>query len=153
MTFRILSENERKEIEEKLNEQFGIKKIPGMLLKMGAERIFLFLGDLNEKQIIQLEETAPIERIGVYFAKYLNEQVKLSMEGVDLLKNQITKEIFELNEEQALQWMMGRELDIKTDKQTLLVMKHKDYFLGCGKASKEKIGNFIPKNRRLKQKH
>lgn len=153
MTFHILNNNEKKEIENNLNEQFGIKKIPGMILKSGAERLFLFLGDLEEKQIKQLEKDAPIERVGVYFARYLDNQIRLSIEGVNLLKDQITKNIFELNEEQAEQWMMGRELNIKTNKQDLLVMKHKDYFLGCGKASKEKIGNFIPKNRRLKSKN
>ena len=31
-------------------------------------------------------------------------------------------------------------------------MKYKDNFLGTGKASENKISNFIPKNRRLKEK-
>jgi len=31
-------------------------------------------------------------------------------------------------------------------------MKYKNDFLGTGKASENKIGNFIPKNRRLKHK-
>ena len=35
-------------------------------------------------------------------------------------------------------------------KHGFLAMKQKDDFLGTGKASAEKIGNFIPKNRRLK---
>jgi len=153
MTLKILTENEKKEIEKELSEQFGVKKIPGIILKSGTERFFLFLGDLDEEQIKQLEENVPIERVGFYFARYLDNRIRLSIEGVYLLKNQITKNIFELNEEQAEQWMMGRELNIRTDKQGLLIMKHKDYFLGCGKASKEKIGNFIPKNRRLKSKN
>ena len=62
------------------------------------------------------------------------------------------KNIFELNKEQAEEWMKGRELGIKTGKRGFLVMKYKDDFLGTGKASEEKIGNFIPKSRRLKNR-
>jgi len=151
MNLKILNTKEKKQIEKKLNEQFGIKKIPGILLHRG-ERIFLFQGDLKEKQIKELEQETPVERVGIYFAKYLNEQIRLSLEGVYLLKDQITKNVFELNTKQAQQWMTGSELNISTEKQNLLIMKYKDYFLGCGKASQEKIGNFIPKNRRLKVK-
>ena len=153
MTLHILSNQETKEIENKLNEQFGIKKIPGMLLRIGEERLFLFQGSFSGNQIKRLEQLVPIERVGVYFATSLNEQIRLSLEGVHLLKDQITKNIFELDKKQAEQWMMGSELNIETGKQTILIMKHEDYFLGCGKASKEKIGNFIPKSRRLKSKN
>ena len=48
--------------------------------------------------------------------------------------------------------MMGRELLIKTGKRGFLIMKYNDDFLGTGKASEEKIGNFIPKSRRLKNR-
>ena len=48
--------------------------------------------------------------------------------------------------------MLGQELNINSGKKGLLVMKHGEDFLGCGKASEEKIGNFIPKSRRLKYK-
>ncbi|MCH8325462.1 MAG: hypothetical protein IIB83_02685, partial [Bacteroidetes bacterium] len=67
-------------------------------------------------------------------------------------KNQIKKNIFELNKEQAELWMKGSELNISTGKKGFLIMKYKDNFLGSGKASAEKIGNFIPKSRRLKNK-
>jgi len=48
--------------------------------------------------------------------------------------------------------MKGQDLQIKTGKRGFFVMKYKDDFLGCGKASQEKIGNFIPKSRRLKNR-
>jgi len=47
--------------------------------------------------------------------------------------------------------MKGNELEIKTGKKGFLIMKYKNNFLGCGKASELKIGNFIPKSRRLKK--
>jgi NOL1/NOP2/fmu family ribosome biogenesis protein len=152
MTLKIFSKKETQEIEKKLQEQFGIENIPGILIKRGEERIFLFQGSFNEEEIKKLEKEIPIERIGVYFAKEQNDQIRLSIEGVNLLKEQIKKNIFELDDEQAERWMLGQELPIKTGKRDFLIMKNKEYFLGCGKASEEKIGNFIPKNRRLKYK-
>lgn len=149
---RIINNKEKTKIEKKLQEQFGIKKIPGILIKRGEERIFLFQGDFSENQIRELERDISIERIGVYFGKEQNNKIRLSIEGVYILKNQITKNIFELTDEKAEEWMLGQELPIKTNSRDFLVMKNKDYFLGCGKASEEKIGNFIPKNRRLKYK-
>ena len=149
---KIFSEKEKQEIVQRLNEQFGVEKISGILLRRGAERIFLFNGSMNAKQIKKLEESVPIERVGVYFAKFYDEEIRLSIEGVHMLNYQIKNNIFELDEEQAEQWMKGHELNIKSEKKGILAMKYKDDFLGCGKASAEKIGNFIPKSRRLREK-
>ena len=149
---KILSEHEKSEIESGLKEQFGVEKIPGLILKRGEERLFLFSGDFSENEIKNLERCVPIERAGIYFAKIIGNDVKLSIEGTQILKNQIKKNIFELNENQLEEWMMGQDLQIKTGKKGFIIIKHKDDFLGCGKASEEKIGNFIPKNRRLRQK-
>ena len=151
--YKILNLNEKKEIENKLKNQFGIKKLPGTILQRGEERLFLFEGELNPKQIKEIEETVPIERIGVYFGKHTQDYVRLSIEGVQLLKDQITKNIIELNKEDSKTWMYGSEVNIETGKKCFVIIKHKDYFLGCGKASEKKISNYIPKSRRLKNKN
>jgi len=152
MTLKILNINEKKKIEKSLKLQFGINHIQGLLVKRGEERIFLFRGNLSPKQILELEKKIPLERVGIYFAKIVRDKPRLSMEGTQILKDQIKKNIFELNKEQAEQWMSGQELNIKTGKRRFLIMKYKDNLLGCGNASKEKITNFIPKSRRLKIK-
>ncbi len=154
---KILNEKEKEEIEKKLNEQFGTGKISGTLLQKGKERIFLFSGNLTHKEIKKIEEIAVIERVGIYFAKIIEdkneEKIKLSIEGTQILKNQIQKNIFEIPEELVENWMKGQDIQIKTGKKGLYVIKYKDDFLGCGKISEEKISNFIPKNRRLKEKN
>ena len=149
---KILNQGEKQEIEKNLNKQFGTDEIPGMLIKRGEEKIFLFQGSLNEKQIKKLAETVPVEGIGIYFAKEINGEFKPSIEGAQIIKEQIKKNIFEVNEEQAEKWMMGQELNIKTGKTGFMIMKYGEDVLGCGKASEEKISNFIPKTRRLKAK-
>lgn len=149
---KILNKNEKREIENKLRKQFGIDEVKGIIVRRGEERLFLFSGSFNERQIKKLEDLVTIERIGVYFASMFGGEIRLSIEGSQILKEQVKQNIFELNKEQAEEWMMGRELLIKTGKREFLIMKYKDDFLGTGKASEEKIGNFIPKSRRLKNK-
>jgi NOL1/NOP2/fmu family ribosome biogenesis protein len=153
MTLHFLNKQEKKEILEKLKEQFGIKDVKGILVRIGQERIFLFQGAFSEEEIKKIESIVPIERVGIYFAKIQNEKVRLSIDGTHLLKDQINKNIFELNEEQTDLWMHGSELNIKTGKKDFLIMKINNDLLGTGKASEEKITNFIPKARRLKFKN
>lgn len=143
---------ENKKFLEQLNIQFGITKLPGKLTKIGKEKIFLFTGNLDEKKIMEMQRIIPIERIGIYLAKEVEGEYRLSIEATQIFKDQITKNIIELNEEQKEIWMMGHELLMKTDKKGFAIIKYKDDLLGTGKASEEKITNFIPKSRRLKDK-
>jgi len=149
---KILNEKEKEKIQHKLNDQFGIQEIPGKIIMIGKERLFVFLGDLELKKILEFDKIGLIDKIGIYFAKFVEDSIRLSIEGTLLLKDQITKNIFEIDEDQMNQWMKGQDLQIKTGKKDFLIIKYKEDFLGCGKASKEKIGNFIPKNRRLKER-
>ncbi len=153
MTLHIFSNQERQDILKELNEQFGIKEIPGILIKIGQERIFLYQGSLNEDQLRKLEdEKIFIERVGVYFGKIQEDGIRLSIDGADLMKSQITKNIFEISEQEVDTWMHGSELNISTGLHGFIIIKHKKDFLGTGKASQSKITNFIPKARRLKFK-
>ena len=149
---KILSEQEKRKIENQLHAQFGIKEIPGKIVMRGEEKLFLFTGEADENEIRKIEQATAVEKVGVYFAKLINEEIKLTIEGTQLLKEQITKGIFQINDSQAEEWMMGRELNLKSGLKGFVVMKNNDDYLGCGKASQEKITNFIPKSRRLKNR-
>ncbi len=149
---KFFSKQEKEKLIRQLKEQFGINEIPWRLAKFGKERIMIFSGDISEKEIFNLDNFARIEGIGLYFAKEQNDGIRLSIEGVHLLQEQVTKNTFEMDEKQAEQWMMGQELNITTGKKGFFIMKFKDDFLGTGKISENKITNFIPKNRRLKYK-
>ncbi len=151
---KILSDKEKADIKRKLHEQFGIKKIDGKIVMRGEEKLFFFTGELDEADIRKIEEATAVEKVGIYFAKLINEDIKLTIEGTQLLKEQITKGIYEINDKQAEEWMMGRELNLQSGLKGFVVLKNKETgdLLGCGKASQEKITNFIPKSRRLKNR-
>jgi len=153
----VLNENEKRAFISKLAEQFGTREINGTLIQLGKERIILFTSNITEKEIKEIVKNSHIESIGVYIAKIdpQTNDIRLSIEGSQLLykQGQITKSIFELrNEQEVEQWMSGQELPIGSDitgTNGFLIMKYKDDILGSGKASQNKIGNFIPKSRRL----
>ena len=151
----IFSIQETNEILSKLNVQFGVKEIPGKLIKIGKEKIFLFNGDFSEEQARNLDKITFIEKIGIYIGAIFppTGEIRLSIEGTQIFKNQITKNIFEINEKQFESWMQGEELNIKTGLKGIIAIKYKNNFIGCGKASEIKIGNFIPKSRRLRSKN
>lgn len=149
---KIIEGKELKNFIEKLNEQFGITKIPGKVIMRGKERVFLFTGDFTEKELRELEKATFVERAGTYIAKIEERGIRLSIEGSEIFKDQITKNIVELNEEEMNTWMMGHEVLKKSETTGFVIIKYENDMLGTGKASVEKITNFIPKSRRLKDK-
>ncbi|PJE81795.1 hypothetical protein COU58_00515 [Candidatus Pacearchaeota archaeon CG10_big_fil_rev_8_21_14_0_10_32_42] len=142
----------KKEIIEKLNDQFGINNIPGELFMRGNEKIFLFQGNFDEEKIRELEKISFVERVGVYLGKIEEYGIRLSIEGTQILKNEIIKNIVELDKEEMERWMMGHEILKKTEITGFVIVKYKNEMLGTGKASIEKITNFIPKSRRLRDR-
>ena len=95
-----------------------------------------------------------IDKEGVWYYKgaHMFRKEILSVFFEHLKIDECGKYLIELNEEQKETWMMGHELLMKTDKKGFVIIKYKEDMLGTGKASEEKIANFIPKSRRLKDK-
>lgn len=155
---RILNEKQKNKFVDKLNSQFGIKEVPGIIVRKGQERIFFYSGNLTQGDLQRIEEKIPIERVGVYLAKAVTnrdgkEEIRLSLEGSQILGKLASKNIVELDEKQSETWMMGEEVLIETTFRGFVIIKHKENFIGCGKASEKKITNFISKSRRLKNKN
>lgn len=147
---KIINQKEKEKIIKKLNDQFGIVQIKETLIKIGEENIFLYAGNFKEFEIQNFEKIIGVEKIGIYFGKIKEEKIILSMEAIQILKDQISKNILEINEQQVKEFMKGNELLISSKNKGYSVIKYKEDFLGLGKASEEKISSLIPKSRRLK---
>jgi len=145
----IIRTPEKRKILEQLNKQFGIAKLPYLLLKFGKEKIRIFSGSLSSPELSTLDKNLRIENAGLYFAKRQEDGLRLSIDAIHLLKEQITKNILELNNEQTEEWFKGRDLQIKSDNAFKILNNNED-FIGCGKSTGEKITNFVPKERRIK---
>jgi len=112
-----LTSTDKKKIIEQLNNQFGISEIPQLIIQFGKEKLRLYSGNLSKEELYYLDNEVRIENIGLYFAKLEeNNEIRLTLDGVQLFKNQITKNILELNDKQAEEWLKGNDLDIQTER-------------------------------------
>lgn len=115
-----------------------------------------------------------INSIGMYFAHLKNNELRLSIEGSQLIGPIAKKNIVELTEKELEQWIQGYDLDKPTktnppathpcqDKQkdqsinkpnnnSFIIVKHNNDYIGCGKVKDNKILNYVPKTRRIRIK-
>ena len=141
---------DKKKILAKLNETYGIKKLPYLILQFGKEKYRIYSGNLSNEEIHLLNRNLRIENMGLYFAKeHSGYEFRLTLDGLQILKDQITKNILELTKEQADEWFRGHDLMIESDS-SFKVLKYEGEFIGCGKSTGELIKNFVPKERRIR---
>lgn len=145
----LLTKKEHKKIVEQLNLQFGIIEIPFQILKFGEDKYRIFSGNINNHELAILDKELRIENCGLYFAKQEKDGIRLTLDGTQIFKSTISKNILELNDEQAKEWLKGFELQIKSDR-AWKILKNENELIGCGKSTGEKIANFVPKERRIK---
>ena len=138
----------KKEIIRQLQEHYGIKDLPYLLIQFGKEKVRAYSGEFSTEEIKFMEKNIRIESMGLYILN-TKEGLRLTFDGVSLLKNQITKNIIELDDLQARQWLKGEDLLINFGK-GFVVLKNQGELIGCGKSTGEKITNFVPKERRIR---
>ncbi len=144
-----LSSSQKKKILEQLEDQFGINSLPYLFLQFGKDKIRIYSGNLSKDNLNRLDKNARIENMGLYFARIQPDGIRLTIDGIQLVKNQITKNIMEINDSQAEDWFKGNDLDIKAES-AFKILKNNDEFIGCGKSTGDRITNFVPKERRIK---
>jgi len=136
----------------------GIKKIPQLLVRTGKERIRAYSGDLSTEQIMEIWRMLPIEGVGLYAGKEtINRngvrEVRLSVDGMHVWKEQLTDRVFVLSEEQEAEWFRGKNLELDDDQGLgagFVSVKAGEDFVGNGKigVDGDMLYNFLPKERR-----
>lgn len=144
----IMKRTERLKIEEKLKELDVNIKISYFFIRQAKERIRIFTGNLDAQDLIRLGKILTIDSIGLYFAFSKEQDFRLGFDA-SILYGKASKKIIELDENEAKEWLNGKDIDKKTGKQGFFLVKHKRDILGCGKATPEKLLNFVPKERRV----
>jgi len=143
---KILNKKEAKKILSMLEKQWGFKEKPDYAF-LETEKGKIYIAN---KEIFNLDlSKIKINSVGMYFAE-ARAGIRLSIEGSQIVGKKATKNVVELNDKEAKQWLMGIDIDKKADAEDFVILKHGDDFLGSGKATKEgKILNFVPKVRRI----
>ena len=143
---KILNTREKKPLLARIKEQWGCDFKTDLVWMMSTKnRIYLMTKDLEKIDLKKLR----IDSMGSYFATINESEIRLSIEGAQLIGKIAKKNIVELSEEEKYEWMQGKDIDKKTDCEGYVIIKSDNDFLGCGKVSEDKILNFVPKNRRI----
>ena len=141
-----MNSKDTKQVYALLNKQFGFeKKLDYAFFKNEKNKVFIINKDIKDIHMDKLR----VNSLGMYFCEFpFPNQIRLSIEGSQLIGNDCTTNIAELNEEEIQEWRKGYDLQ-KSVPEGFVIIKHKNNFYGCGKATKEKILNYFPKTRRI----
>ena len=150
MTHKFVKSAEKKSIIAELKENFGITDIPYLLIESGREKIRAFSGSLSKEEIVAIGSMTNVEGVGLYLLKKEETGIRLSFEALMMLKEQITKNILDIDDKQLELWIRGNDLDLSIP-QGIYAVRYNGDFLGCGKSNGSKIFNYVPKERRLKK--
>lgn len=143
---KILNSKEIKEIYRLIESQWGAKLKLGYAFLMNPKnRVFIVNRDIEK---IGLEKLR-INSIGMYFCEVDKLGIRLSIEGSQIVGPHAAKNIAEITEEQAKQWLKGEDLEANGDYSGFLIIKHNNDFLGTGKFKENKILNYVSKSRRI----
>ncbi len=115
----------------------------------GKERIYLVARDIEAINMKNIR----VNSIGLYIAELKNEQLRLSIEGSQIIGPIAKKNVYELNREQLKQWLQGQNLTIDGSYDGFVILKYENDYVGSGKYKEGSILNFVPKARRLLEMH
>ena len=147
LELKILNRKKIKEILALIKKQWGTDFRTELVFLMNTQdKIFL-----ANREVFSLDlEKLRINSIGLYFGELKNNELRLSIEGSQLVGKDAKQNLIELNEKQAMQWLKGQDIDIKGQYKSFVILKHNNDFLGTGKYKDGRVINYVPKARRFK---
>ena len=153
---RILNSKETKEILSVLESQYGADYsvlLKSYVLLMNKDnKIFI----VNKEFGMLDTSKVRINSLGMYIGELHNNQVRLSIEGTQLLGKDAKKNVFEISKEHERTWLRGKDIEVVHENTGFLIMRCKnddgkdsEDFLGAGKVKNNRLMNFVSKNRRI----
>ena len=154
---QVLNKKDQKEIISLIHNLWGVDfELVAGFGGVGHEQLAMFLSQKERIYVANRSvERAPlseirINSIGCYFGEYKGGDLRLSIEGAQLIGPHANKNIIELNGQETEQWMKGETIIKETELAGFVLIKHAKDWLGCGKATADgRILNFVPKTRRI----
>lgn len=145
-TLKALNKKQIKELLKKIEEHYEVKelKLDYIFYQSNKGKIFLLSNKFKEFDHSSLN----INSLGLYFANVKDKEIRLSIEGSQLIGNKAKKNVVEINEEELKDWLLGEDLENKKGEGFVLI-KNKNDFYGSGKVTKDRLLNFVPKEKRM----
>jgi NOL1/NOP2/fmu family ribosome biogenesis protein len=143
---KIFTGRESRDFLEKVEKQWGAApELDFAFLQTQKEKIYMISKSLGEIDASKLR----IDTLGLYFAELKHNELRLSIEGSQLVGPSATKNVVELDKDEFEQWLKGNDVVKQADVEGFVLIKHGNYFAGTGKYRDGVILNFVPKARRL----
>ncbi|MBN2454095.1 hypothetical protein JXB11_00965 [Candidatus Woesearchaeota archaeon] len=146
-TLDFLNAKRVKEISQIAEAQWGagLPKDYFYLLRKDGD-LFIVNRDIEKLNLDKLR----LNSLGLYIGELRNYELRLSIEGAQLLGPKAKKNAVEITNEQLSAWLHGEDLDVETESRGFVILKCGKDFVGCGKLIEGKVLNFVPKARRVK---
>lgn len=145
---KILNTKEIKNIKKIIKNHWGADtELDYAFLMNDKGKIFIINREIGEIDLSKLN----INNIGLYFGELMFGELRLSIEGSQIIGTFTKKNIVNLNEKQTEEWMQGNDVSVESKNLNLngfIIIKHDKDFLGSGKYKEGKILNYVPKERR-----
>ena len=143
---KILNSKEAKHILNLIKEQWGCDFPKDYtFLQREDDKVFISNKDLAVVDFSKLR----VNTFGMYFAEVRHGEIRLSIEGAQLVGPNASKNVIEVTPEIEKQWFAGEDLESETDCTGFVILRAGNDYLGSGKVKEGKILNFMPKTRRL----
>ena len=146
MELHILNSKEKKNLSKLIKKQFGcIYNFNYEVFMNTKNKIFILNKDVAKIDMDELR----INSLGLYFGELSRNELRLSIEGSQIIGPLAKNNVLELDYDQTQKWMKGEDFDIDTKLLGFVITKNKDDFLGCGRIVNNKLLNYVPKERRV----
>ncbi len=143
---KILTSKEAKVIKKKILEMWGADALNEYgFLQSSKGKLYIIHHDMVKVDVDSLR----MDRVGLYVAEVNDDDIRLSIEGSQLVGPTAKKNMLELTPEQRNKWIAGEDIEIAGNASVHQIIKCGNDFFGTGKLSNGKLYNFFPKSRRI----
>lgn len=148
--WKVLNSKEVRAVAAMVQQQWGcdIFSVVGEIafLEGATGDIFLISRDVEKLDLERLR----IDSLGLYFGEKKNGELRLSIEGSQLVGKSATKNVLEIDDMEFKDWIRGTDLEKDYGGCIgYVIIRHNSDFIGCGRCKEGKILNFVPKARRI----
>ncbi len=152
MQGEFLAKKEIRRILEQLEKQWGCSlELDYLFFRNNKNRISLMNRDFAQLDTSKLR----LNSVGLYFCEVMNNgEIRLSIEGSQLVGPSATKNVIPLDFDQTRKWLYGQDIEfgsaaIASLPTGFVILQHEDFFVGCGRLKNGVISNHVSKNRRI----
>lgn len=149
--YSFIPSRDLKQFCKRIKDQYGTvpELFDELAFVQGKDKIYIIERDAGKIDLKNIR----INSIGLYIAEVKGGQLRLSIEGAQIIGPTATKNVCEISEEQLKQWFKGQDLKAEGAYSGFVILKCGNDYVGSGKYREGLILNFVPKSRRLQEVH